>query len=133
MSMISHLSSTSTLPPNVEFLYSVNAAASSDVNGTDAAEILFYERLREIASSNADRVKFKLFITGKRLGIDFYRLGSVKKGRIIEGELLRALGSEDKDVLKRTVCFVCGPPEMTDSVVAFLEKQGARTYCEKWW
>lgn len=38
---------------------------------------------------------------------------------------------------KNTVAYVCGPPKMTDDVVAMLRKQPGmsddRVVCEKWW
>lgn len=119
MSMISHLSFTGSLPPKTEFLYSVK-------EGTD---ILFYDRLQEIVSKDPERVNVKLFVTGRNVGT----LENARNGRITQNDLLQALGAEDRDVLKATVIFVCGPPRMTDEMVAFARKQGARVYCEKWW
>lgn len=38
---------------------------------------------------------------------------------------------------KNTAAYVCGPPKMTDEVVAMLSKQSGmspdRVLCEKWW
>jgi hypothetical protein len=161
MSMLSHLSSTSNLPPKVEFLYSVKMGQTTENHqDNDTAKFLFYERLQEIASSDPDRVNVELFITGmedmgetrngsreiigresggeverreNEKGGDNSQFGKFHKGRINQDDLLKAIGSKDKDVLKKTVCLVCGPPEMTDKIVALLERHGARVYCEKWW
>lgn len=161
MSMLSHLSSTSALPPKVEFLYSVKMGPTRENHqGNDSAKFLFYDRLQKIALSDPDRVNVELFITGmedvgetrngsgeiiereskreverwkNEKGGDSFQFEKFHKGRIIQDDLLKAIGSKDKAVLKKTVCLVCGPPKMTDKIVALLERYGARVYCEKWW
>lgn len=136
ISMLSHMSSTSTFSPAVEFLYSVNIASLQDnFQGLDPSKILFYERLQRIANENPDRVNVELHCTGKAPGasgkdIPFTNL---REGRITQNHLMNVLGSDHENKLDKTVCFVCGPPTMTDGVVAWFERQGVRTYCEKWW
>lgn len=57
--------------------------------------------------------------------------------RFNERDLLQALGPEDDDIRKATVVYVCGPPTMTDEVVALMRAQRGmseeRVMCEKWW
>ena len=64
-------------------------------------------------------------------------------GRIEYQDLIRALDgyaerSSPTEVLRsKTVCYVCGPPNMTDEFVSFLARQPGmdekRVLCEKWW
>lgn len=88
-------------------------------------------------------VTLKLCLTGT--GAD----GSIEHGkfpnrtfarRIQTSDLVQALdglkeGSQDDR--SRTVCYVCGPPAMTDEFVAYLALQrgmsAERVLCEKWW
>lgn len=48
----------------------------------------------------------------------------------------REAGYQDRD-RSRTVCYVCGPPNMTDEFVSYLIQQPGmaeeRVLCEKWW
>ena len=60
--------------------------------------------------------------------------------RIKTSDLVQALdgySSGSQSDRSRTVCYVCGPPKMTDEFVAFLVQQpgmaGERVLCEKWW
>ena len=63
--------------------------------------------------------------------------------RITERDLSGALDGWRKPVYgpehdrQGTVCYVCGPPRMTDEFVAFLSRQEGmseqRVLCEKWW
>lgn len=146
ISMLSHISSTSNstkLPP-IHFLYSVKQSPPSS---NQPSKILFLDRLQEIVSKHPDRVNLELFITGKQheeggeTKSRFDGKGEkgdldaqkIHQGRITQDDLLTALRTKDKSLLQKTACFVCGPPQMTDEIVAFLKAQGARVYCEKWW
>lgn len=55
--------------------------------------------------------------------------------RIDEIALLSAVGNREEATA--SVFYVCGPPDMTDSIVAFLQNQKdvgpERVFCEKWW
>lgn len=132
--MLTHISTTTTNPPPIKFIYSVKHPLSTE-------KILFHDRLQEIISKHPGRITLDLFITGQQDGASSGAnkqnaetgLDKSHKGRITPSFLLNALGSTDKKALQKTPCFVCGPPKMTDEIVAFLEKQGARVYCEKWW
>ena len=55
--------------------------------------------------------------------------------RIDDIALSSAVGS--KKEAQSTVFYVCGPPDMTDSIVKFLKEQEnvnpKKVLCEKWW
>jgi NAD(P)H-flavin reductase len=136
ISMLSHMSSTSILPPAVDFLYSVNITSHQDnFQGLDLSRILFYERLQRIANENPHRVNVELYCTGKAPGTSGKDISfsNLREGRITQNHLMNVLGSDDENKLEKTVCFVCGPPTMTDGIVAWFQRQGVRIYCEKWW
>ena len=95
-----------------------------------------------IAAANDQDVTLRLFLTGS--GSD----GPIEHGkfpnrtfarRLAEDDLVRALDGYGKQASDRssTVCYVCGPPQMTDETVALLRKQPGmaeeRVLCEKWW
>lgn len=129
-------------PKEVHFLYATKA--TSDL---DAQKVLFLPRLMDLAGMAADphNVTLSLYLTGT--GNDDG--GLIEDGnlpnktfarRIQEFDLQRALdGFQDGKSTSRqkTVCYVCGPPRMTDEVVALLSKQEGmseeRVLCEKWW
>jgi hypothetical protein len=101
----------------------------------------------DLVAAVADpNVSLRLFLTGTGDDefIDHGQLPNLTYGRRIgDKDLISALdgfqtsvfGSEH-DRLK-TVAYVCGPPRMTDEVVAFLSRQSGmtedRVRCEKWW
>ena len=55
--------------------------------------------------------------------------------RFLPSDLIGCLPPEERR--HNTVAYVCGPPAMTDEVVAFLNSQQGmskeRVLCEKWW
>jgi len=63
--------------------------------------------------------------------------------RVTEADLVRAVDGYRTPVFgsehdrQGTVCYVCGPPRMTDEFVGFLSRQNGmseeRVLCEKWW
>lgn len=142
ISMLAHISSTTVSPPRIEFLYSVKQPPSPS---KEPAKTLFLDRLQAIISKHPDRVNLELFVTGTtpsaeetetEEGIGLAGETGTKnphQGRITQDDLLQALGTNDKSLLRKTTCYVCGPPQMTDEIVTLLEAQGARVYCEKWW
>jgi predicted ferric reductase len=133
ISILSTLHQTSSMPPKVEFLYSTKVSHQK----LDANRILFLPRLCSIQSSWPKNIDLTLFITG-----DFKRMRNPEElpwhytRRIEKPDLLTSLG-EDVEQRKRTVCYVCGPPRMTDEFVEFLAGQegmeAERVFCEKWW
>lgn len=71
----------------------------------------------------------------------------IRNRRIERDDLRRAVNELDgrdgsgngveMDLDKRTVCYVCGPPTMTDRIVAelvgLLRDGEQRVFFEKWW
>ncbi|KAL2215976.1 hypothetical protein M432DRAFT_552736 [Thermoascus aurantiacus ATCC 26904] len=167
ISMLSHISETptslpSSSPTQIHFLYStrVPPPSESPTSSTATAEdtlnqILFLPRLREIARSHTHAPSQRLL-----LSVDLF-LTNLRE----HPDLVAALSGEDKDKAKGqdftihdrrieiedlraavgvgvgdgTVCFVCGPPAMTDEVVGVLrglvssEDGKERVFCERWW
>lgn len=133
ISIISHLHHTNNMPGSVEFLYTTKV--------TDG-EMLFADRLMHIASDRRDRLKLTFFLTGGASGsgrdLPDPRLEdpavSLIHRRLTPNDVLEALGDAQGG---QTVCYVCGPPQMTDELVVFLRAQQGmsadRVLCEKWW
>ncbi|EKG18272.1 Oxidoreductase FAD/NAD(P)-binding protein [Macrophomina phaseolina MS6] len=133
ISIVAHLHQTDTLPPQVEFIY-----ATKSIDG----EILFADRLLHIASSRPQQVKLHFFLTGSQSGgaaaLQDSRLAelaiSPSYRRLNTKDVLEALSSSGRE---QTVCYVCGPPQMTDELVDLLRGQEGmsadRVLCEKWW
>jgi len=120
------------MPQEVRVLY------TSRVSESDHAAFLFGNRLRKIASS-LSRPQFRLqfYVTGEQ------QLLLPKKGRIRwrqrridHDDLKEAIGRNPEDRIS-VVCYVCGPPAMTDDFVNFLRRadgmEERRVLCEKWW
>ncbi|KAL2799516.1 hypothetical protein BJX66DRAFT_332998 [Aspergillus keveii] len=152
MSMLSHLNNndetTSSFHQslNIHILYSSklphNATPETALN-----QIPFLPRLREIIRSRTQsqrlRITLDLFLTNKHdpfsalPGQSFQGL-TVQSRRIGRDDLRRAVSGRDSQFKpEETVCYVCGPPQMTDEVVDvlgdLLDGQNDRVYFEKWW
>jgi NAD(P)H-flavin reductase len=71
-------------------------------------------------------MRFKLLITNEE-NVD---VPQTLNRRIEKQDLVDSVGDSEG-----TVCFVCGPPGMTDEFVGIFEGLvGAeRVFCEKWW
>jgi ferredoxin-NADP reductase len=125
---------------NVQVLY-----ASRRINGE---EILFEHRLSGMAekykSGHAgDKLtevnfQYTMFETGGDSAASEEKEASATKReyrRITHNDLTAALGSEKGR--ENTLVYVCGPPDMTDNFVAFLQQapgmEERRVLCEKWW
>ncbi|QIW98227.1 hypothetical protein AMS68_003745 [Peltaster fructicola] len=129
-------------PREIHFLY-----ASKTSSELDAQKILFLPRLLDLVGIADDplNVTLSLYLTGS--GTD--EGGLIEDGRLPnrtfarrlqEFDLSRALdGFRDGGMTDRkdTVAYVCGPPKMTDEIVATLNRQEGmspdRVLCEKWW
>ncbi|PYH46724.1 FAD-dependent oxidoreductase [Aspergillus saccharolyticus JOP 1030-1] len=156
ISMLSHLNNddeaTTTLRHpslNIRFLYSTklpqpDKATTPTTNPEKRLDqILFLSRLREIVNIQSQlrrlRIALDLFITDlddDTRGVSFDDLRI--HGRRINADDLRAAAiSEDGTIEpEKTVCYVCGPPGMTDDIVGKLEGLlggGERVFYEKWW
>lgn len=106
----------------------------------DGSRILFLERIiRLIGQAKACHVQLDLFLTGTSPDqLDNARglPANVKAGRVTHADLEAALGTDIRG-RQSTVCYICGPPRMTDEFVDFLAGRkgmsGERVLCEKWW
>lgn len=120
----------------VKFLYSVKTTS----NNID--EILFLPRLAKIFEEFhfGRQGRLELFVSNgehvgdaRSLGLEYF-IG-VTMGRVTEGGLVEALGPVEER--GDTVCYICGPPGMTDEFVEKARKaEGMReenVLFEKWW
>ncbi|KAF2837808.1 ferredoxin reductase-like protein [Patellaria atrata CBS 101060] len=129
ISMVTHLHETDEMPPSVKFLYGTKSGS----RGLD--EILFVDRLQSIQKLRPGQFQLDLFLTGKLPETQGKIRETLNSRRITSDDLISAIG----DVAEReaTVCYICGPPPMTDEFVAFLQDQEGiakeRVLCEKWW
>jgi hypothetical protein len=129
--MLSHIynSASSTRTPNITFLYTTKAPSASP---SETDNVLFSTRLQSIEASLAGQMNLKFFITGGKESINPNSTGAKTfTRRIEERDLESAVGDERNG----TLCFVCGPPDMTDIFVDFLGGLigKERVFCEKWW
>ncbi|RAL17165.1 FAD-dependent oxidoreductase [Aspergillus homomorphus CBS 101889] len=162
ISMLSHLNNddeaTTTLRHpsfKIHFLYSTKlpegatttAATSTESLESVLGQILFLSRLRQIVSIQSQlrrlRITLDLFITN----LDDDKSSPLLKhpfddmrihGRRINPQDLRAATSKDdgESEPSETVCYVCGPPGMTDDMVKGLDGllgSSERVFYEKWW
>ncbi|KAA8644569.1 hypothetical protein EYZ11_001459 [Aspergillus tanneri] len=150
ISILSHLNNNADEitalhhPFNIHCLYSTKSPEASTLD-----HILFLSRLRHIircqshSQSHRLRVSLDLFLTSLRE----YKSSSLLREppadltihprRISRSDLQMAVAGPDGKVNpQNTVCYVCGPPSMTDelgSVLGELVGQKERVFFEKWW
>ncbi|KAL4913392.1 hypothetical protein BDW62DRAFT_214284 [Aspergillus aurantiobrunneus] len=152
ISMLSHLNnndeSTGLFHPslNIHVLYSSKLPdAMTPESGLD--QILFLPRLREIVRSQSQfrrlRITINLFLScihdqSSPLLLQPPEDLTIYPRRINQEDLCRTVsGADVKFAPSETVCYVCGPPQMTDEVVNtitdLLNGQKDRIFFEKWW
>ncbi|KAL3434314.1 hypothetical protein BDV09DRAFT_195973 [Aspergillus tetrazonus] len=152
ISMLSHLNnndeSTGVYHPslNIHILYSSKLPESTTPE-TALDQILFLRRLREIVRSQSQfqrlRIALDLFLSNlqdqssallRQPPEDL----TIHTRRINRDDLARTVtGTDSKYSPDNTVCYVCGPPQMTDEVVGIvtelLNGRKDRVFFEKWW
>lgn len=148
----------------VKVLYSTRVLyASTQVGGTNKAgkspaedhnveEILFAQELRQIATKAAkenvpetQRMALSFFRTDPSMTSSTLRkdrvLSNVKTygRRMTREDILEAVGQTAEE-RHTALVYVCGPPDMTDDLVGWLEELEGfkeedvkRVLCEKWW
>ncbi|KAF9735346.1 NADH-cytochrome b-5 reductase [Paraphaeosphaeria minitans] len=156
VSMLSHINEQE-VEPEVRILYS-SKVPSSD---TQPEEVLFLTRLLDLfrkPRTHSTKNCIELFLTGTWDGAPLNRrndepihplmsltLPQIQSDtevpvtawthRIDDTALASAVGNADE--AQGTVFYVCGPTEMTDTIVDWLQKQrhvdAERVFCEKWW
>ena len=155
ISILSHLNNNADETPashhpfNINFLYSTKLpeATSPEAPETVLDQILFLSRLRQIIRSQSQshrlRITLDLFLTNLRDASSPLLLEqpddlSIHPRRINHEDLRTALTGPNGDIQpEETVCYMCGPPAMTDEFVAALRDlmgDGSdRVFFEKWW
>lgn len=154
ISILSHLNNNDPFFPapsslNINILYSVRLPKGSTANTppeTILDQILFLPRIRQImhaqSRSRRLRISIELFITDLPESSPLMTVPpsdiTVHSKRIKRQDLQATVIGEDAEVNpKGTVCYLCGPPKMTDEFVEILrgllggEKE--RVLFEKWW
>lgn len=132
---------------NIHFFYSTRLPQGYNPAATDSAldQILFLPRLRQI-------IRSQLHSQRLRISLDLFLTDSTPKSvsrshpdlvihprRIKEDDLRLAIhGGDGKLNSWATVCYVCGPPQMTDELVEQLKGMlgdggEQRIFFEKWW
>ncbi|KAJ5570058.1 Riboflavin synthase-like beta-barrel [Penicillium hispanicum] len=149
ISILSHLN-TETQDAhrlNISFLYSTRLPQGHDavISSSPLDQILFLPRLRQIMRSQVHsrrlRISLDLFLTNDQSSASMDRVHDlrIQRRRINDDDLRSAVvGGDGKNDPQDSVCYVCGPPAMTDETVrtlqAMLGENGAqRIFYEKWW
>ncbi|CAG7979114.1 unnamed protein product [Penicillium nalgiovense] len=152
ISMLSHLNNNEphTANPTIHILYSSRLPQGQGTGSADAIldQILFLPRLRQIIrsqeSSHRLHISLDLFLTDLASSSDLLSSGSpsdlkIHPDRISDHDLRSAaVGTGGELDSQGTVCYVCGPPDMTDSIVEKLveilgDGGKQRVFFEKWW
>ncbi|KAK2768551.1 hypothetical protein FQN54_000407 [Arachnomyces sp. PD_36] len=145
ISILSHLHETPSIfsSTKIHFLYSSRLPTSPTTTSDDPLDqILFLTRLRQIVRTQHQPRKFyldlHLFLTNltdKSAEDLAMRPDMTIYDRRITGEdIPLAIGEDARDA----VCYICGPPNMTDELVGAAksvigEPKKERVFCEKWW
>lgn len=131
---------------NIHFLYSTRLRQSHETasSNIDLNQILFLPRLRQITRSQLHshrlRISLDLFLTDlTSVSPESPADLTIHSRRISEHDLRTAVvGGHGTLDPRETVCYVCGPPQMTDETVELLkgvlgEGGEQRVFFEKWW
>lgn len=138
MSMLSFLSRTKTMPAKVHLLYSTKST-SSDTSEGNLDQVLFSQRLRDIASQYT-QFQLDFYFTNGQDSSNVQDLSgspnvSIRNGRIQRKDIEEALGSLEER--RQAVSYVCGPRGMTDELVGMIRRmngmQQDQVLYEKWW
>lgn len=119
-------------PAKVDILYSTKV----DKKLVHPNKILFLDRLKNYEGHHPEKMSVTPFITGNYEKLeDPEELPWHFTRRLTKDDVLTMLGDFGKR--QRTMCYVCGPPLMTDELVHFLSSldglEASRVLCEKWW
>ncbi|KAK1820549.1 hypothetical protein LTR12_004997 [Friedmanniomyces endolithicus] len=136
ISIFSYLIRSVTRPKEIHFIYTTRVPPSS--GDIDPQTILFLPRLMDLVAAIADptNITLSVFLTGATAeGAATDDRGIIEHGklpnrtfgrRVTEADLVRAIDGYRTPVFgtkhdrQGTVCYVCGPPRMTDEIVGFL-------------
>lgn len=150
--MLSHLNNNDESVYHHHPSLNINVLYSSKLPDAGASEsaldqILFLPRLREIVRSQSQfhrlRITLNLFLSNLQdqsspLLVQPPKDLTTHARRINQDDLRKTVsGTDTKFSPNQTVCYVCGPPQMTDEVVSsvtnLLDGQKDRVFFEKWW
>lgn len=150
--MLSHLNNNDECIHHHHPSLNIHVLYSSKLPDTGASEsaldqILFLPRLREIVRSQSQfhrlRITLDLFLSNLQdqsspLLVQPPKNLATHARRINQDDLRKTVsGTDTKFSPDETVCYVCGPPQMTDEVVStvtdLLDGQKDRVFFEKWW
>ncbi|KAE8351933.1 hypothetical protein BDV28DRAFT_136113 [Aspergillus coremiiformis] len=156
ISILSHLNNNAAETPaadhpfNIHFLYSTKLPVTISQQPIASSEsilnqILFLSRLRHIIRSQSQshrlRITLALFVTNLHdasAPLEQPTDLTIHTQRINQDDLRTALNGPNGNIEpEETVCYMCGPPAMTDEVVATLRglmgDGSERVFFEKWW
>lgn len=153
ISILSHLNNNqpqTPTPSTIHILYTSRLPHGHETLPADEVldQVLFLRRLRQILlsqeTSHRLQISLDLFLTNVAPSSDLLTSGSpsditIHSSRISDSDLRFAVGSKENGLDPcETVCYVCGPPAMTDSIVERLqgmlgEDAEKRIFFEKWW
>lgn len=136
MSIFSHLMQQARPPSSIRFMYTTRVEGDP----IEASRILFLQRIMALVSeAKTCYARLELFVTGassQQLANARGLPPDVKGDRIRHADLDAVLGTDMK-IRDKTVCYVCGPPRMTDEIVDYLRScdgmDRQKVLCEKWW
>lgn len=131
---------------NIHVLYS-SKLPDAETPESALDQVLFLRRLREIVRSQSQfhrlRITLDLFLSNLQDKSSSLLLQppqdlTIHPRRLNEEDLNRSVSGRGKQFIPdETVCYVCGPPQMTDEVVRtvteLLHGQKNRVLYEKWW
>lgn len=125
---------TDSMPAVVHFLYVTRVRSTYTTRN-----VLFLGDLLHIATARPNQFKLHLFFSGhpsRVLMEEALPRERFEPRRLLDGDVLGLLG-DDINERKKTVCYICGPPLLTDHLVGLLKEQEGiseeRVMCEKWW
>lgn len=123
-------------PVTIHLLYSTRAPTPCKSRDN----VLFLSRILDLqkhaSSASKSKLDLQLFVTGESViaGTGVLPDESIYR-RMSDEDVLAAIGNPAKRA--STVCYVCGPPVLTDHCVDLLRRQESmepdRVLCEKWW
>ncbi|KAI9556142.1 hypothetical protein GHT06_018716 [Daphnia sinensis] len=114
------------MPKNITLLYSAK----------QKEELLFQDTISQLKNGPLKSFDYRFFVTRLTASNDHQcgQTGSqLREGRLMEKDLQLAISKSDID---NVICFICGPPPMTDAFHSQLIKMGVtakQIKYEKWW
>ncbi|KAJ9618113.1 hypothetical protein H2203_009294, partial [Taxawa tesnikishii (nom. ined.)] len=123
ISMLSRMHATATLPEEVHFLFTAHVTSTQTV-----AHILGLGRLLAIRTACPDVIHLSLFFSGhpSRALMDMaVPRERFEPRRMLRGDVLDAFAIRNADaaIQSAAVCYICGPPQMTQYFMDVVREQ----------